>query len=180
MLPHGRHTLGRECNFVVSIGVLKNVGREPRWCRPTISSFHTSPFPVKGVSKYRPHGHEPSVARTSQHPWLRPGWKIFPTGMGYCFDKRQSRRISIRATSLIVIAAGGALSPVRLKKPGVPLEQLSSWRNAYSITRQSHLYRALPRTRDPSMVRSLELASTSWKRDVGEVTPRINSPSGTS
>ncbi len=31
-----------------------------------------------------PHGSEPPVARTRQHPWLHPGWKILPIRIGYC------------------------------------------------------------------------------------------------
>ncbi len=46
----------------------------------------------------------------------------------------------MRATSLLPGAAGGALSPNRVKKPGTLLEQLCSRRYAYTSTRVVSLH----------------------------------------
>ncbi len=54
------------------------------------------------------------MARTGNHPWLR------------CFYAR--------ATTLLSRAAGGALSPIRVKQPGALLEYSSSWRIALTST----------------------------------------------
>ncbi len=44
--------------------------------RSTINPMLTCNSQVKGAKKYRPHDREPPVARTGQHPFLRPGWAI--------------------------------------------------------------------------------------------------------
>ncbi len=33
-----------------------------------------------------------TMARTGQHPWLHPGWKILPTSVGYCSNTSCTRR----------------------------------------------------------------------------------------
>ncbi len=60
--------------------------------RSIIGPLLPSLFPVKGASKYRPHGSETPVARTGHHLWLRPGWKILPTRIGYCSNTNYVRR----------------------------------------------------------------------------------------
>ncbi len=37
-------------------------------------------------------GSEPLVAPIAQHPWLRPGWKILPTRIGYCSNTNGDHR----------------------------------------------------------------------------------------
>ncbi len=63
-----------------------------RLTRSTIKPLLPSLFPVKGASKLRPHGSEPPVLRTGQHPWLRPGWKILTTWTCYCSNTNYARR----------------------------------------------------------------------------------------
>ncbi len=58
------------------------------------------------------HGSEPPVARTGQHPWPGPGWKILPTRTGYCSNTNCAQwRFIAREASLLSYAAGGVLSP---------------------------------------------------------------------
>ncbi len=59
--------------------------------RSSIRPLLPSLFPVKGASEKRPHGSVPPVARTGQHPWLYPGWKILPTRVGYCSNTNCAR-----------------------------------------------------------------------------------------
>ncbi len=75
--PRASHAWYRMRLCVVQRGI-KNVRRELRWCRPDPM------LPVMEASNLRLHGSEPPVARTGQNPWLRPGWKILPTRIGYC------------------------------------------------------------------------------------------------
>ncbi len=35
---------------------------------------------------------EPPVALTGKYPWLRSGWKILPTRIGYCSNTNDDRR----------------------------------------------------------------------------------------
>ncbi len=75
-------------------------------------------FPVKGASEQRLHGSEPPVARTGKHPWLCSGFKVLPIRKGYYSNTNVDRRFRCfyeRATSLLSRAAGGALSPIRVK-----------------------------------------------------------------
>ncbi len=66
----------------VSVGLTRN----------TLNPMVPYKFPVKGASKQHPHGSEPPVARTGQHPWLRAGWKVLPIRIGYCSNGNFARR----------------------------------------------------------------------------------------
>ncbi len=72
---HRYHTV-IECNYVLSTWLYSmlvenraGVGltRSTKW------SFLPSSFPVKGASKWSPHGSETPIVRTGQHPWLFSG-----------------------------------------------------------------------------------------------------------
>ncbi len=50
------------------------------------------------------HAHmvvRPPVARTGQHPWLRPGWKILPTRISYCSNTNCAAVSGVRITMLV-------------------------------------------------------------------------------
>ncbi len=67
------------------------------------SSFLLPPlFRVKGSSKQRMHGSKPPVARTGQHPWLRSGYKILPTRIGYGSNTSCASRVSVRITTTVL------------------------------------------------------------------------------
>ncbi len=85
-VPHGWHTLDIECNGVLSLGlyfvfISNRVGEG--LTRSTIRPLLPFVCPVTGAGKTRPRGREHPVAWTGQHPWLRLGWKILPTRIGY-------------------------------------------------------------------------------------------------
>ncbi len=64
---------------VTLLGV-NTVGREPSWYRqnPEYHKLHAS-FLISCLGNCS----APPVARTEQHAWLRPGWKILPTRIVY-------------------------------------------------------------------------------------------------
>ncbi len=69
----------------VQRGIL-TVGRELIWCR-LYAEYHIPHTPLLIPSSERAVNNvrmESPVARTGQHPWLRPRWIILPTRMGYC------------------------------------------------------------------------------------------------
>ncbi len=78
--PKGHHPLNyKEC-WLVDL------------TRSITSLILSSLFAVKEVGKLSPHCCESSVARTGQHPWLRPGWKIVPIRVGYHSNTKWTRR----------------------------------------------------------------------------------------
>ncbi len=71
-----------------SVGNRVGVGLTRSTTRPLLPFL----MPVKGASTKCPHNSEPLEARTGQDPWLRPGWKILPTRIGYCSNINNDHR----------------------------------------------------------------------------------------
>ncbi len=89
-------------------------------------------FRATGARKYRP------LARTEQHPYLRPAWNVVQTRAGYCEETQTEPTISdVRKThtgvaSLLQRAVSGALSPMRVQYLNALLDHLSCWH--YTLT----------------------------------------------
>ncbi len=75
---------------------IKNVAKEPNWCKPTrsiISHMVLSLHPIKEVINYCLHSGEPYVVRTRQHPSIHSEWKKTSQRMEPCSNKNWVRRL---------------------------------------------------------------------------------------